>query len=447
MENKVFSIYKYKAICLFLLILFSSFVFTEEQKLPEDESFSENLEDSSIFGEAEISEETELSAQEKWQYLEWEEENPEYVLHYEVVIESFLEKADAFEEIRRIMTEDNSSKVQVNPLLAPGVYRYKVISYNLVDVPEVESSWFEFKIYKAYQPEITDIKSQANRTSTLFLEEINDGIFNISGKNLFALPQSESEISFTEYELLNSKKKKTGAIIPKIIENEKNRRLKVQFDMKKLDVGKYNFVAKDASGLKSSVDRRSEIEVKFKKRMDFDLSAGYVFPVVLYDGTFEKYLDTNLMPLSATARASFMPFKHRFGYFGVGVFGTYSRIFADYNNYQIDGNLINADALFVYQLPVRVKFKNSENRRHILTLEAHGGAGISFFNDLKFHFAHDIVSEPLNSINLNAVFGGAVQFYITNRLYSEFSVDCILAFLSDMDFGMVLPSLSIGWQF
>ena len=439
MENKLFSIYK--AIFLFLLLLFSAFVFAEEQKLAKDEDFPANLEES-------ISEEeTELSAQEMWQYLEWEEENPEYVLHYEIVIESFSEKTKTFEEINRIMTEDNFSKVQVNPLLAPGVYRYKVISYNLVDVPEVESSWFEFKIYKAYQPEISDIKSAANRTATLFLEEINDGVFNISGKNLFELPQSDSDISFTDYALLNSKKKNAEPIIPEILENEKNRRLKVLFDLKKLDVGKYNFVATDASGLKSSVDRRSEIEVKFKKRVDFDLSAGYVFPVGLYDGTFEKYLDTNLLPLSATARASFVPFKHRFGSFGFGILGTYSRIFADYNNYQIDGNLIIADALFVYQFPVRVKFKNSEKRRHILTLELHGGAGLSFFNDLKFHFEHDIVSDPLNSINLNAVAGGAIQFYITNRLYTEIAADYLMAFLDDMDFGMILPSISVGWQF
>ncbi len=436
MENKLFSALKIKFLIFAVIFsLFHGFSVFAQTELAEDE-------DSSL-----LEEETELSAQEMWQYLEWEEENPEYVLHYEVVIESFSEKTGAFEEINRIMTEDNSSKVQINPLLAPGVYRYKVISYNLIDVPEVESSWFEFKIYKAYQPEISDIKSAANRTATLFLEEINDGVFNISGKNLFALPQSESDISFTEYALLNSKKKNAGSIIPEILENEKNRRLKVFFDLKKLDVGKYNFIATDASGLKSSVDRRSEIEVKFKKRVDFDLSAGYVFPVVLYDDTFENYLDTNLLPLSATARASFVPFKHRFGYFGFGIFGTYSRIFADYNNYQIDGNLINADALFLYQIPVRVKSKNSENRRHILTFELHGGTGISFFNDFKFHFEHNIVSDPLNSLNLNAIAGGAIQFYITNRLYTEIAADYLMAFLNDMDFGMILPSLSIGWQF
>lgn len=437
MENKIFSVYK--AIFIFSMLLFSALIFAKEQKTTEDFLAAQQ--------ESAEEEETELSAQEQWQYLEWEEENPEYVLRYEVVIEIFSEKTKSFEEIRRIMTEDNSSKVQVNPLLSPGVYRYKVVSYNLVDVPEVESNWFEFKIYKAYQPEIADIKSAANRTGTLFLEEINDGIFNISGKNLFSIPQSETEISFTQYALLNSRKKNADPVIPEILENEKNRHLKVYFDLKKLDVGKYNFIATDASGVKSSSDRRSEIEIKFKKRVDFDLSAGYVFPVVLYDNTFEKYLDSNIMPFSAAARASFVPFKHRFGYFGLGIYGTYSRVYADYNNYQIDGNLINADALFLYQLPVRVKVKNSEKRRHILTFELHGGAGVSFFNDFKFHFAHDIVSDPLNSINLNALAGGAVQFYITNRLYTELSADYLMAFLKDMDFGMILPSVSIGWQF
>lgn len=426
MENRFFS--AVKAILLLLYVLFSAAAFAQE------------IEDDGL-------QESEISAQEQWQYLEWEEENPEYVLHYEVVIEVFSEKKGTFEELNRIMTEDNSNRVQVKPLLSPGVYRYKVISYNLIDVPEVESSWFEFKIYKAFQPEINDIKSNVNRTGTLFLEEINDGIFNIFGKNLFALPESDSDISFTNYMLLNSKKKNAEPIIPQILENEKNRRLKIQFDLKKLDVGKYNLIAIDASGLKNKADHRSQIEVKFKKKVDFDLSAGYVFPVVLYDGTFEKYLDTNILPLSVTARATFVPFKHRFGYFGFGLFSSYSRIFADYNNYQIDGNLINADALFVYQLPVRVKFRNLEKPRHLMTLELHGGAGLSFFNDFKFHFEHNIVSEPLNSINLGAIAGGAMQFYLTNRLYAELSADYLMVFLADMDFGMILPALSIGWQF
>ena len=55
MENKLFSIYK--AIFLFLLLLFSSFVFAQEQKPAEN--FSADLEDSAS------EEETEISAQER----------------------------------------------------------------------------------------------------------------------------------------------------------------------------------------------------------------------------------------------------------------------------------------------------------------------------------------------------------------------------------------------
>ena len=56
----------------------------------------------------------------------------------------------------------------------------------------------------------------------------------------------------------NLKKKNTEPLIPQILElDDKNRRLKIQFNMKDLDVGTYNFIATDASGLKSTIDKKS----------------------------------------------------------------------------------------------------------------------------------------------------------------------------------------------
>ena len=397
----------------------------------------------------EINEETEQEepAEEKWQVLEWDEDEPDFVLKYEVIVEEYSEETKAFEEKMRIVTENNTPSVRIEPLLPPGSYRYKVISYNLIDVAEAESEWSDFKIYKAYQPEVSDIKSEVNLTSTLFLEEINDGIFNVTGKNFFTLPENETDISFSEYFLINQKKKITVPLIPQILSQEKNRKMQVQFDMKLLDVGKYNFVVRDASGLESAKDKKNEVEIKFRKRVDFDVSGGYVFPVVLFDDTFKTYFDTSVFPLSLTARASLIPFKHRFGYFGLGFYAHYSRLFAEYQYYKIDGNFMNLDALFIYQLPVRVRFKNAEKARHILTLELHGGVGVSFLNDVKFHFDHDITSDPLNSLNLNIMAGGAVQLYITNRMYTEVSVDFVSSLLSDMALGVLLPAASVGWQF
>ncbi len=450
MENKKITAFKF-VLAVFLL-LNSTFVFAKKSN-KKSNAQKNNVVVSAVTAETQENDEqngeqaTEESAEEKWQLLEWEEDEPDFVLKYEVVIEEYSEKTKTYSEKSRVLTQDNTPSVRVEPLLPPGRYRYKVISYNLIDVPEAESDWFDFMIYKAYQPEVSDVKSEVNLTSTLFLEEINDGIFNISGKNFFELPQNEGEITFSEYFLVNQKKKNVLPLIPNILSKEKNRKMQVQFDMKTLDVGKYNFVVRDASGLESEKDRKNEVEVKFRKRVDFDLSGGYVFPIVLFDDTFKTYFDTSVFPLSLTARASFIPFKHRFGYFGFGLYAQYSRLFAEYQYYMIDGNFMNADALFIYQLPIRVKFKNAEKPRHILTLELHGGTGVSFLNDVKFHFDHDITSDPLNSLNLNIMAGGAFQFYVTNRLYTEVSVDFISSLLSDMALGVLLPAVSIGWQF
>ncbi len=416
-------------------------VFTTSNDIAyEENEVTFNIEENSL-------QNTEESAEEKWQYLEWEEEDPEFVLNYEVVIEVLEKESGIYTEINRLQTETNNTYIQVKPFLPPGNYRYKVITYNLIGIAVVESDWFEFRIVKAFKPEISNISAEVNHSSTLFLDEINNGIFNIVGKNLFEEPNNGNEISFTTYELKNKKKKNAEPLIPKILElDDKNRRLKIQFDMDDLDVGTYIFMATDASGLKNVIDKKNEIIVKFKKSVDFDISGGYTLPII-FDETINKYMGTSVWPLSLYARLSFVPFKHRFGYFGMGLTSSYTRMISNKDTYRIGGNLLAAHALFVYQFPIRIKLKTSDQQKHIITLDFHAGAGFTFFNDFKFHFDHNIVSNPLNSLNISIDFGFAAQIYITNRLYTEIGADYIMAFVSDMEFGMLEPQISIGWQF
>ena len=396
----------------------------------------------------EIEDVEDAPVEDKWQQLEWEEENPEFVQYYEVLIQKYDEEFVAYSEINRLKTEDNSSYIRIQPLLSPGYYRFKVITYDLIGLPSVESEWKTFSIYKAYKPQVNDISSKVNGSSTIYLEEVNDGIFSVSGRYLFETSKNEKNIQFTKYFVVNQNDKKQNILVPEILNVEKNnRKIEFQMNMKDLDVGVYDFVAEDASGLKSESNNNSNFTVKFKKKVDFDLSAGYVLPVILFDDTINHYMGSNIWPLSGTFRMSFMPFKRSFGYFGVGLAGTYSRLFAEFPQYKIDGNLITAHLNFVYQLPIRFRIKNSDQRRHTFSLELHGGIGATFFNDIVFHFPHDINSKPLNSINLSCDVGGAVQVYITSRLYAEVGVDFVMAFMSDMQFGVLHPSVCIGWQF
>ena len=384
-----------------------------------------------------------------WQYLEWEEEYPEYVLKYEIAIEEKKDEKSDWTEINRLYTEDNTTRVQINPLLGPGLYRYKVITYDLIGIPEIESDWFEFNIYRAYVPQVRSVEAAVSHSSTIYLDEVNDGIFTVNGRNLFELQENLTDTSFTSYSVINAKKNVAADITPNILEfSDNNRRLKIQFDMNELDTGSYYFSATDASGLKSENSKDSLFTVKFRKAVDFDVAAGYACPVIVIGDKMKEYLNTMILPLTATAKISLMPFKRRFGYLGLGVNATYTRLLTKTDGYDLDGNYIVGNALFIYQLPIRIKNKSDSTKlRHIATLELHGGAGISMFNNTVFHFPHNINSEPLNSMNLDATAGVSFQVYFTNRLYAEVGADFVMPFMKNLPMGYVLPVGCVGWQF
>ncbi len=389
------------------------------------------------------------NAEDAWQYLEWEEDYPEYVQKYEIVIEEKKDEKTDWKEINHLFTEDNTTRVQINPLLGPGLYRYKVITYDLIGIPEIESDWFEFNIYRAYMPQVRSVEAAVSHSSTIYLDEVNDGIFTVTGRNLFELQEGLTDTSFTSYRILNARRNTEAPITPVITEfSDNNRRLRVQFDMNELDTGIYYFSATDASGLTAENSKDNMFTVKFRKAVDFDVAAGYACPIILIGDRMKEYLNTMVLPLSANAKISLMPFKRRFGYLGLGVDATYSRLLTKTEGYDLDGNFIVGNALFIYQLPIRIKSKqNAEKLRHIASLELHGGGGVAMFQNTVFHFPHDINSEPLNSLDFCAIAGGSVQVYFTNRLYAEVGADFVMPFMGDVTMGYLKPVAAVGWQF
>ena len=293
------------------------------------------------------------------------------------------------------------------------------------------------------------MEANVSHSSTIYLDEINDGLFTVTGRNLFELQEGPTDVSFTIYETINAKKKNPEPIIPQILEfSDNNRKLKVQFNMDELDTGTYYFAARDASGLVSENGKDNTFVVKFRKAVDFDVAGGYTCPIIVVGSRMKEYLNTMFLPLSANAKISFMPFKRRFGYLGMGVDATYSRLLTKTEGYDLDGNYITGNALFVYQLPIRMKSKKDETKlRHVATLELHAGGGVAMFQNTVFHFPHDINSEPLNSLDFCALAGASAQVYFTNRLYAEVGADFVMAFMENLPMGYVKPVAAVGWQF
>lgn len=430
--------------CTFLMSIFAQETEPQQVALPQQDILPQTQQ---VAQETDLleAEEQEIPVEETWQYLEWEEENKDFVLKYNVIIEEYNSTQDEWQEVRTAEVPNTSTRLQITPRLGAGNYRYKIITYNLLGLVATETEWDSFIIYQAYLPSVRNVQVRTNYSNTIFLEEENDGVFIAEGRNLFITKENETDISFTEYKLVNQKNK-NNFFIPEIIQHdENNRKLTLKFDMSMIDIGTYNLIATDASGLKNEIDSSSQINIKFKKWMDLDISAGYSCPVTLYDDTFKTFLDSSAWPLSMSAKVSFIPFKRRYGYLGLGLSGAYTRVFHNFETYSINGNIIFANANFIYQLPIY--FGKGEKRRHALTIEAHGGGGLTCLTNFAFHYENGIDSDPLNSNNLSFVAGGAIHFYISNRLYIEANADFIMSFLPDMALGTLVPTISVGWQF
>lgn len=418
-----------------------------------------------------------FDAEAEWQILEWGEDEPDYVSFYEIVIQQYIKKTDEFVDLRTIRTSDNSTQLKLDPLLEVGSYRYKIITYDLLELPQVESDWYSVDIRKAYEPEISDISSQLTHSSVINLEEINDGIFNIKGTNLFELPKENADkfdLS-TTYEL-----KMIGlpfvTIVPDILEYDKNNRgIKIKLNMEQLDIGRYRLIATDSSGLESKRNPESVITVRFKKPVDFNVSGGYAVPVVLWDyywdeydsvykGTFTDILNQRvffLPNISFYGKAEFMFYKRKYGYIGIGANLSYTRIYKNVksNNYKISGDMISANGLFVFQVPINIRVDDRKSdlykTKHLLTLELHAGPGSTVFNNFVFDFYDNnnvttVKSPAFGGGALDFVGGGAVQLYLLNRLFVEVNVDFIYSLQDGMNaagFGILVPSINAGWQF
>lgn len=355
------------------------------------------------------------------QRLFWD--HNDYVLKYNVVIEKLKIEDSSWEEV--VNQDTKESFIEVS--LKVGNYHYKVISYNFLGKIEEQTDWIDFEIIKAIQPEINSATP-----SNIWLEERNDGLFRISGKDL-------SDKTVFQLRGTGLLKYTITGTISKIAENGKS--AEIQFPVDALDTGIYQFTVTNPGGLD---DSEGPITIKFKKAMDFDISTGYSPALLLQNSSeeyksFTDYFGVNFIAYTPTVRLTWIFLKKRFGFFGINLTPSFFRIINKQEGYSLSTNIWNANLNFVYQYPI-IKQR--------LIVDTHLGMGVMFFQGMIFNFGNSISSPELNSWNLSASVGVALQGYITNRLYCELGCDYSLGFLpNNYSLGVLIPYASVGWQF
>ncbi|MBP5442359.1 MAG: hypothetical protein J6W60_15255 [Treponema sp.] len=457
-----------KKLIILMLLFSASFSFLTSQEVDSTESELETTDEELIDSAELLRRQMEQEIAEKnviVQPLSWESAGE--VLKYDVIIQKRSETAGAngkytYTEIFRHVTDEQETEdctIFLDPTLPAGYYRLIIQVYNVLGMLEEDyTSVEDFTILPAHLPEVKKVSYPLNSGDTIYLDDgDNDGIIRATGKNLHPMKESDEDISYMDYILSNDRRKIHAQSIINLKPDKSE--VELQFDPKNMAVGVYDFSAVDASGLHSVPDKNSQITIKFKKLFDFDLSGGYMCPIVLFDDTIKTYMDTTLWPVSIVGKATFIAYKQIWGYLGLNlsIYGTrfFGRGSGD-ATYDVDGNFLATQLNFVYQKPFYFKNKTTGRSSHRLTLDVHAGAGLTMFNGMTLHFEHNIDSDPLNSINFSADAGVALQVYITKRLYVETGADFLVAYVPldspdkgkvDMFLGTVIPSVSVGWQF
>ena len=356
-----------------------------------------------------------------FQKFSWE--GSDYVFKYSFILEMQNEEG-VFEPFLTEETEDNF----IDCSLSPGEYRYKLELYNFLDVVEVVTDWIYVTVERAYEPAITDVSPDF-----LYLDDLPDGLFSITGKDI----EENSSFRFVNVE--------TGHELPVVIVDEslKNRnrsKVTLQVDPNLLEVGDFIITVRNEGGLVADSD---PLTFKIGKALDFCVSAGgglvYNFnPELIKNLFYDREMDWN-----ANLRLSFLFGKTTIGNFGAGLGGLFSDFsydVSDSDGYKIVAPFFTAHIDAVYQ-----KFVYARK----FLLDIHVGAGVGGFINMqiKYNDVNNSKSRMFTALGLCGTGGVAVQFYIFRHFYAELSADYTFALVSGMRISAFTPSLSLGMRF
>jgi hypothetical protein len=344
------------------------------------------------------------------QFLNWE--GRENVLYYEVEIEK--QTGALWEGALTGQTEASFFEFS----LEPGIYRYRVRSYDFLERPGSASAWIQFEIFPARQPELARFSPEG-----FYLDEDPVWVITISGRNL-----AEGIDIFLQGS--------QGAIIkPDTVSLEPSRneaRLTFRYDQ--LDMGSYVIHAINPGGLTA---RAQTFRIAFRRPVDISVSAGYR-PLFLFYGYINELFGTPFFPVGAYSRLSIIPFKQRWGYVGFEIEPSWNYLLATEDRYEAQAQMPGAALYGVYR-------RWFSNRALILDFRVGGG----IYSVLDYHFTFDRgKTESITILIPAAAAGVSFRWFIKNPFFVEAGLDFTHFFTKENPSpGYLRPFAGAGWQF
>lgn len=169
-----------------------------------------------------------------------------------------------------------------------------------------------------------------------------------------------------------------------------------------------------------------------REKLDLNVSVGYS-PGWLLES---KYIGTSFSLLGFSAKVAYIPLKRDFGNIGVEFAAAWFGMNTKLTERTLITNAIPLTINFVYQY----RFNNR------LMLDSHVGLGLSILN-FQFDYGNSNLSPSLMELGFSINAGLALQLAIAKDFYTEVGMDYIMVLPKNVMIQMLLPSVSVGYEF
>lgn len=344
------------------------------------------------------------------QRLSWYPED--YTSRYEVRVESRLADGSYREVLRRSTPEE-----YLDISLPPGLYRYRVQSFDLLEKPAGNPPWINLEVFPALKPEIGSISPDT-------LSSGRQVSFTIEGRNLV----EGGQVILRNRE---SGREATGQLSPET----GGRRAQLLFSS--LTAGSYDVIIENPGGLSASA---GPVTVLPSTPWTFSLAIGYA-PLFPLNGQINEMLESKVYPLGFFARISTMPFEWKGFEFGMEAAAGWAYLSSDYSDgglsYEVTGHFADLRLHFLAQ-------KWLADGRFALRGQLGGGLAAAI------HFQKKITGLSTEAVNVLYPLGSlgiAALWPFTEKYYALFGMEYLYLFSKDQSNpGFFVPFIGIGME-
>jgi hypothetical protein len=307
---------------------------------------------------------------------------------YEIEIEK-LGPGAVWELEMKERTEQNFLEVA----LPPGMYRYRILNYNVLGRVGATSEWTGIRVFVAKQPE-----SSSSSPAAWFVDSLEEEFtLTLKGRNLV----EEAEVYIAP--------RKAGAkpVRPSSVTYSPDESsITAVFRTEGLELGPYEIVIVNPGGMKQV---RGGFSVVFSRPLDINVSLGYAPVLPLYGYLFDVY-DESFYPLGFYGRVGVVPIKRLWGWVGFELTPHYVNLETGNSRYRLTGHMVNVYTDLLYQKWMR---------HFTLALNMRLGGGLVTLSNVKFNHKDGSQSEDTGTVIFALNAGASVQWLVWKNMFVE----------------------------